>query len=106
MGQLKYLRNKLSIWANFVTEWALDNWAQFSEQAKLDAGTESAPPTPHIGFLLAHPATAVNLMQSTAQTLNAISVKEKYFKRQVQNMVDGFQQQILLQATKAEEDAA
>src|ERR1700730_8875738 len=61
LGQLKFLRNNLGRWTFFVIDWVLGNWQRFCQQARTDEGLESAPPKPHIGFLLAHLGTAVNL---------------------------------------------
>jgi hypothetical protein len=104
MGQLKFMRTKVGPWAYFVTEWALNNWPQFSQRAKLDNGTDSAPTTPHIGFLLAHVDTALNLMCSIAQSLKPITIEEECFKKRVLQMSDFFKQQALALWKDGEEE--
>ena len=67
-GQLKNLREWLGSVTGDVVRWTINNWSLFANEAKADAGLPSFPLTPHIGFLLAHAATAVNLMHSTAKS--------------------------------------
>jgi len=62
MGQLKQLRNYLGEETRNVIAWAVDNWRTFSQRARAEAGLCSHPAKPHIGFLLAHHATAINMM--------------------------------------------
>ena len=65
-GQLKLLKRSLGDSTSQVMDWTLINWRRFSEQARAEAGLLCAPSVPHIGFLLAHHDTAVNLMRSIA----------------------------------------
>src|ERR1017187_5594491 len=62
LGQMKLLRNGLAEVAPNVIGWAITNWWQFSREAQASAGLSSAPENPHVGFLLAHYAVAVNMM--------------------------------------------
>jgi hypothetical protein len=70
-GQLKLLRKHLGDSTRLVLDWVLNNWSRFCSQAISSAGLSSAPATPHIGFLLAHCAVAVNLMYSLAKSKDA-----------------------------------
>ena len=65
MGQLKQLRKYLGEETKNVIGWAVDNWWTFAHLARAEAGLCSQPAQPHIGFLLAHCATAVNIMAKT-----------------------------------------
>ena len=87
MGQLKFLRKRFGVWTFFVVDWALENWSRFCQQARLSKGLDSVPPKPHIGFLLAHGDTAVNLMSSIAKTMKPVSEWEIWFKEKVHDMV-------------------
>lgn len=62
MGQLKLLRQSLGDETINVIEWAVSNWASFSQQARAEAGLSCAPANPHVGFLLVHYPSAVNMM--------------------------------------------
>jgi hypothetical protein len=64
-GQLKMLRNILEDVTVFVMVWVTSNWRVFTLRTVNSKGLLSAPNTPHIGFLLAHHAVAVNMMQET-----------------------------------------
>jgi hypothetical protein len=66
--QLKLLYRSFGMQTKEVVDWALNNWWKFAHEAMYQAGLTSCPPTPHMGFLLAHHAVAVNLMQSIAHT--------------------------------------
>jgi hypothetical protein len=60
-GQLKLLRIRLGDVTSEVVDWAMNNWGPFATKATADAGTGSWPAHPHIGFLLAHHAVALEL---------------------------------------------
>ena len=47
----------------------------------------SAPPEPHIGFLLTHYDTAVNLMDSVSKTKIAVTPQDISFKNAVEHMM-------------------
>lgn len=66
-GQLKQLRGKLHELTWDVMHRVLDVWPRFSQEAKASAGLPSCPSKPHIGFLLAHCAVAVNLVYDLAK---------------------------------------
>ena len=66
-GQLKQLANTLGARTNEVITWAISNWGKFASSAASCAGVASYPQDPHIGFLLAHCAYAVNRMQLLAE---------------------------------------
>ena len=86
MGQLKQLRNYLGDETINVIGWAVDNWWTFAQRARAEAGLESHPAKPHIGFLLAHYDTAVNLMakkvpEQVAKLLAASAKRAEDWKR-------------------------
>jgi hypothetical protein len=62
IGQLKRLRNLLGEESGNVVSWAVENWVTFAALAEMQAGLSGSPAHPHLGFLVAHGATAVNLM--------------------------------------------
>ena len=86
LGQLKMLRSRLGYWARFVIDWTISNWAPFAKAAKSAAGLASAPPLPHIGFLLCHYHIAVGLMTSAAKAMPG----DGFFKTEVLRMEDDF----------------
>lgn len=75
-GQLKTLRSRLGKIASEVMGWTLNNWHGFSLQAREEAGLPCTPPTPHIGFLLAHHDTARRMWLQSVANENAIKQKE------------------------------
>lgn len=66
-GQLKMLANVLGPLTNEVIGWAVANWWKFASKAQTEAGLPCFPGQPHIGFLLAHCAVAVNQMQASTK---------------------------------------
>jgi hypothetical protein len=52
-----------------------------------EAGLSSAPNKPHIGFLLAHYDTAVNLMNDTVNSTTAVTKDEDWLKEMVNHMM-------------------
>ena len=66
-GQLKRLRDLLGLVTGEVVRWTIGNWRAYSLEVQYSAGLPCFPSTPHIGFLLAHAATAVNIMHSIAK---------------------------------------
>jgi hypothetical protein len=67
-GQLKMLRHRLGEVTVEVISWTLDHWHSFSLLTRDEAGLPCAPPTPHIGFLLAHHDVARQMwVQSIAE---------------------------------------
>lgn len=84
---MKMLRGRLGSWTFYVMNWVWENWWRFSDKAKEEAGVESAPPKPHIGFLLAHYDTAVNLMHTVAKTKVAVTPEDISFKHSVDHMM-------------------
>ena len=70
LGQLGKLNKRLGDATTGVIEWALNNWAAFAGKAAKEAGIQSFPSRPHIGFLLKHCAVAV-------KEINAIAEHEK-----------------------------
>jgi hypothetical protein len=66
-GQLKMLRRDLGAATCPVIHRIIGNWQAFCSKASENAGVPCTPPTPHIGFLLAHCATAVNLLHTIAK---------------------------------------
>lgn len=65
-GQLKKLRTCLGGVTSELIDWALNNWGSFATKAAAEAGIGVWPAHPHIGFLLAHHALALEL-QSIAK---------------------------------------
>jgi hypothetical protein len=90
LGQLKMLRERLGRWSFYVMNWVWDNWCSFSEKAKHEAGLSSAPPKPHIGFLLAHYHTATNLMHAVATTKPSVTPEDISFKHTADQMMCDF----------------
>jgi hypothetical protein len=66
-GQLKLLVGSLDDVTLDVMSWAVSNWDKFCSTARINSGLPSAPPKPHIGFLLAHRGDAINLMVRSAR---------------------------------------
>ena len=73
LGQLRDLRKALGDFTRDVIEWMLDtgHWWRFCQQVRAESGLHSAPPCPHVGFLLKHHGRALKhlrmaLRQSTA----------------------------------------
>src|SRR5580704_13340604 len=62
LGQLKLLRNSIEEVTPAVIGWVIKNWELFCRKAMSEAGLSTAPPKPHIGFLLAHHSAAIHLM--------------------------------------------
>jgi len=65
LGQLKLLRKALGEFTNCVVGWILDpvNWWRFIQQVRAEARLQTAPPHPHIGFLLTHHGRALRFMR-------------------------------------------
>ena len=65
-GQLKALRLHLGDLTREVIEWIVDpvNWWHFCQQVRAGWKTCFVPPDPHVGFLLAHRGTALQVMRS------------------------------------------
>jgi hypothetical protein len=62
---IEIIANRLGPYGAYTREvitFALDNWTNFASKAQGNAGLLSYPAEPHVGFLLAHLATAVNMM--------------------------------------------
>lgn len=73
LGQLRDLRKALGEFTRDVIDWMLDpvHWWRFCQQVRADSGLRSAPPYPHVGFLLKHHGRAlkhlrIELQQSPA----------------------------------------
>lgn len=89
LGQLKMLLGRLGYWTPIVIGWVINNWAAFSKESQAAAGLGSAPPLPHVGFLLCHYHIAVELMVSAAKGLpeqslfktSVLEMKEELRKR-------------------------
>jgi hypothetical protein len=69
-GQLKVLAQRFEDLTPDLMSWAVSNWGKFSLKAKLNSGLPSVPPKPHVGFLLAHMADAINLMVNSVRKRN------------------------------------
>lgn len=63
-GQLKLIYRKVGPYAKQVVDYAINNWAKFTCQARLNKGLATSPEAPHIGFLLVHCDVAMNMMLS------------------------------------------
>jgi hypothetical protein len=65
LGQLKSLRKYLGDLTQDVIGWMLNsvNWWHFCQQVRAESGLHTAPPDPHIGFLLRHHTRALRLMR-------------------------------------------
>lgn len=98
-GQLTMLRKHLGNVTSDVLDWALNNWAQFSYEARVQAGLSCAPDTPHIGFLLVYHPAAVDLMYEIAKSKTAKSAAEMCF-------IDSIDTLIAKQKQKLEEELA
>ena len=66
-GQLKRLRDLLGLVAGEVVRWTIGNWRTYSLEVQYSAGLPCHPAIPHVGFLLKHVETAVNMMHSIAK---------------------------------------
>jgi len=77
-GQLKTLRSRLGALTNEVISWSLNNWQCFALQAKEEACLPCAPPTPHIGFLLAHHDTARRMCMQAISYEKQLAEQEQY----------------------------
>ncbi len=84
-GQLKLLRNTLEDITWDVMLWALENWTQFSQEAKICMRLPCAPDIPDIGFLLAHCVVAVHRMYKIAKSTNTVGAAE--FVKNVDHMI-------------------
>ena len=62
LGQLRELRRIVGDDTMNVIDWAVNNWSKFAWEARERTGLCSHPENPHIGFLLRHCDTAVNMM--------------------------------------------
>lgn len=70
--------------------WAINNWDGFATEAKSAAGLGSAPPQPHIGFLLCHYHIAQHLMIKAANNMP----DHDFFRTTVLEMRDEFQRKL------------
>jgi len=102
-GQLKMLSKILGEKTKPVIEWSVNNWQKFSFEAKANAGLDTSPMTPEIGFLLKYCDTAVNLMekkdkklQSIAQPVNVPIASKPSIKEKVKEESDEAEIQALL----------
>jgi len=61
LGQLRDLRKALGDFTRDVIEWMLEpvHWWRFCQQVRAESGLHSAPPYPHVGFLLKHHGRAL-----------------------------------------------
>jgi hypothetical protein len=66
-GQLKLLANKTGAWTSAVIDYAVKHWALYTVLAAHYGGLEAYPSEPKIGFLLAYPRAALDLLQSIAE---------------------------------------
>jgi hypothetical protein len=64
LEQFQQLRKVLGNETVLVIFWVLENWGEFSQQAKAEAGLSLAPEKPLVGFLLIHYATAVKMIET------------------------------------------
>jgi hypothetical protein len=65
LGQLKSLRKALGDLTREVIEWMVDpvNWWHFCQQVRAESGLHTAPPHPHVGFLLRQHDRALKIMR-------------------------------------------
>src|SRR5665213_461351 len=72
-GQLQYLKNALGNFTRDVIEWMLDpvHWWRFCEQVRAESRLHSAPPFPHVGFILKHHGRALRIMREELRTSTA-----------------------------------
>lgn len=79
VGQLKHLLKALGDKSYEVVDWALQNWATFSWEARQQKGLTSAPTAPIVGFLLEHHEVAVQLIAPAAKpkALKSVPVIDK-----------------------------
>jgi hypothetical protein len=84
-GQLKRLLINLQEMTWDVVYRVLSIWPQFSEESRIAAGLSSTPARPHIGFLLVHCGTAVNLLHSWAK--NSTSSADAEFVKLVDRKI-------------------
>jgi|SRR6266849_9592323 len=75
-GQLKRLRNIHRDITLDVMLWALENWTQFSQEAKKCAGLPCAPDIPDIRFLFAHCQVAVYRMCEIALSTKTVGAAQ------------------------------
>jgi hypothetical protein len=66
LGQLKMLKEALGELTRDVIAWMSDpvNWWHFCQQVCVESKVHTAPPVPHLGFLLAHYGIGLRLMRS------------------------------------------
>ena len=93
-GQLKMLRDRLGDTATEVLDWALNNWSRFSIEATARTGLLSAPPVPHIGFLLAHYDVSISLMFAIAKSAKVKSATDLRFIGRIEQMAAELPQQL------------
>jgi hypothetical protein len=86
-GQLKMLKRRLRIATGHVISRTLKNWTRFCLKAKEDHGLPCVPATPHIGFLLAHYDTAVNLMHDIAKNNEPKAPGDLYFIELIDDLI-------------------
>jgi hypothetical protein len=65
LGQMKSLKKYLGDLTQDVIGWMLNpvNWWHFCQQVRAESGLHTAPPDPHIGFLLRHHTRALKIMR-------------------------------------------
>jgi hypothetical protein len=65
LGQLRDLRTALGELTRDVIDWMTEpvHWWRFGQQVRAESGLQSAPPSPHVGFLLMHRGRALKVMR-------------------------------------------
>jgi hypothetical protein len=65
LGQLRDLRKRLGEFTRDVIDWMVEpiHWWRFCQQVRAESGLHSAPPDPHVGFLLKHHGRALRIMR-------------------------------------------
>jgi hypothetical protein len=65
LGQLRDLKQALGDFTRDVIAWMFDavNWWRFCQQVRAESRLHSAPPYPHVGFLLKHHNRALRIMR-------------------------------------------
>ncbi len=66
LGQLRDLRRELGECTHGVVQWMLDSghWWRFCQHVRTESGSQhSAPPHPHVGFLVKHRNRALKLVR-------------------------------------------
>lgn len=86
-GQMKQLRNNLGELTSELIRWSISNWSVLCLDATASAGLPSTPNNPHIGFLLAHYANAVNLMYTEAKQKAVKSAADNQFITAIDKLI-------------------